>query len=362
MSTEDFLSSQEEDEQKPKFVLGLDIGYGNVKMAYGYAGKDFADLKKKLTVKSFPATFMKIISEDPTLTYKLKNEEKIVKFKEREKEHDYVVFAKDSSKLPTFEDDRCLDVFYPQTEQYMVLFLGALLETRQKEIDLLVIGLPVDQAKKSDKIEYVKKRLTGTFQPSRGKTVTVKEVMVIAQPVGAYFSFASNSPNPPEAFQQSTLFIDTGFYSVDWVLMVSGIIRERSSGSNPNAVSMIIEDTVFRVASEQNGGDVIGATRFEDAVRGGRNYVVSKGKKIEFGNVFGECSENRVTSVIRSIKKAVRADEKLFDDVVLVGGGASYLEAAVREYFPRQNVFLEANNLTANAEGFYWYGVLQLKH
>lgn len=358
MSTEDFLSSQEEDEQKPKFVLGLDIGYGNVKMAYGYAGKDFSDLKKKLTVKSFPATFQKIISEDPTLTYKAKNEEKIVKFME----HDYVVFAKESSKLPTFEDDRCLDVFYPQTEQYMVLFLGALLEARQKEIDLLVIGLPVDQAKKSDKIDYVKKRLTGTFQPSKGKTVTVKDVMVIAQPLGAYFNFASNSPNPEVAFQQSTLFIDTGFYSVDWVLMISGIIQERSSGSNPNAVSMIIEDTVFSVASEKNGGDVIGTTRFEDAVRGGRSYVVSKGAKIEFMDTFNKCSENRVSRVMRLIKKAVRADEKTFDDVVLVGGGAAYFEDAVKKTFPRQNVFLEANNLTANAEGFYWYGVLQLKH
>lgn len=353
MSTEDLLASQEKDEPKSKFILGLDIGYGNVKMAYGYAGNKPAELQKKLTVKSFPATFQKITSENSSLAYRSKGNEKIVSFKD----HNYVVFSSESSKLPTFADDRCMDAFYPQTDQYMVLFLGSLLEVGKEEIDLLVIGLPVNQTTDAEKIEYVKSHLTGTFQSApKAKKVTVKEVAVIPQPVGAFFnSVASNTGS----FDQSTLFCDIGFFSTDWVLMVASVVRDEASGSTSYAVSSIIDDTAYQIGSQH--GNAISTTRFEDAIRGNRNFIMSADEKIEFTETFEKCSEEVVSRVIRIIKKAVRYDEEIFDHIIVVGGGAAYFEDAIKKAFPKKKVLREANSVTANATGFYWYGVFALK-
>lgn len=352
IAMEDILTTQEDDEQKQQFVVGLDIGYGNVKMSYGYAGKNSQELSKKLTTKVFPATFQKFSATESPF-YQVKGKEKFVSFNG----NNYLVFASDSAKLPTFANDRCLDNFYPKTDQYMVLFLGSLLEIGKKEIDLLVIGLPVNQANNPEKVEYVKERLTGTFKLNqKGTSVTVKRVEVIRQPIGAFFNSMANGLGKMD---QSTLFCDIGFYSTDWVLMLSRSIQTQASGSTANAVSNIIEDVAFKVGMTY--GNTISSTRFEDAIREGKHKIESaKHGEIDFEETFKSSTEQVVSTVLRQIKGRVRSFMENIDNIIVVGGGAAYFEDAIKEYFPEQRVICVNDSVTANASGFYWYGVYLL--
>jgi len=347
---EDVFIEQEDDEPNEQFVVGLDIGYGNVKMSYGFAAGEKSPEEVNLTPKVFPATFQEYApGEDPL--YSGNGLEKFVRYKER----NYLVFSPESSKLPNFTSARCTTPKYYKSKQYMILFLGALLEIGRKEIDLLVIGLPVSQADNQEMVNDIKNLLTGTFRPTSKKEVTVKRVEVIRQPIGAYFNAVANRSI---AASDSTLFFDIGFFTTDWVLMMNRTIKKTASGSANFAVSSIIRKAAFSLGHER--GTTVAMTILEDAIREGK-YVIEapNGDKIDFAETFKQCAADVVNDAMSEIYGQVMDYIVLVKNIVIVGGGASYFEEAIMDNFPDKNVILAKDSVTANASGFYWYGSIQ---
>ena len=344
---EDVFIEQEDDEQKEKFVVGLDIGYGNVKMSYGYAAGTKSPAEVNLTTKVFPATFQEYAPGEDRL-YSGNGQEKFVSYKGQ----NYLVFSPESSKLPNFTSSRCTTPKYYKSKQYMILFLGALLEIGKKEIDLLVIGLPVSQADNQEMVNDIKNLLTGSFRPTPKKEVTVKRVEVIRQPIGAYFNAVANCSI---AASDSTLFFDIGFFTTDWVLMMNRTIKKTASGSANFAVSSIIRKTAFSLGHER--GCTVAMTILEDAIREDK-YVIEapNGDKIDFAETFKQCAADVVNDAMSDIYGQVMDYIVLVKNIVIVGGGASYFEEAIRDNFPQQKVILAKDSVTANASGFYWYG------
>ncbi len=63
-----------------------------------------------------------------------------------------------------------------------LFFYAALLMSEQKEIDVLVTGLPVSQYMDVERREALKSRLEGEHQITPKRSVAVKSVVVVPQP------------------------------------------------------------------------------------------------------------------------------------------------------------------------------------
>eukprot|EP01093_Parvamoeba_rugata_P016282 TRINITY_DN5_c0_g4_i3.p3 TRINITY_DN5_c0_g4~~TRINITY_DN5_c0_g4_i3.p3 ORF type:complete len:153 (+),score=19.19 TRINITY_DN5_c0_g4_i3:624-1082(+) len=91
----------------------------------------------------------------------------------------YVV-GPDAKLIVDKTSSRVLDSCYVDSDQYKALLFGALVLMNEQEIDLLVLGLPVDNWSKRD---ASMKLVEGTHIIDE-KEFKVKKVWIIAQPLG----------------------------------------------------------------------------------------------------------------------------------------------------------------------------------
>lgn len=161
-----------------QFVLGLDIGYSNLKMAMGYKGEK-------------TCTVVMPVGEDPLelmpqqFTGGAGASIQVVIDGEK------WVAGVEPDRLQDWE--RELHGDYPSTNPYKALFYAALLMSEQKEIDVLVTGLPVSQYMEVERREALKARLEGEHQSTSKRSVAVKSVVVVPQPASAYMDVVSST-------------------------------------------------------------------------------------------------------------------------------------------------------------------------
>jgi plasmid segregation protein ParM len=107
---------------------------------------------------------------------------------------------------------------YSQTDGYRALTLGAISISGLREIDQLVIGLPIStlatyHAQMAK--QYVGEHLIGAIGAKRKVAAAVSNVTVISQPAGAMLDAVNQNP----ALRKSTnLVIDMGYYTMDFLI------------------------------------------------------------------------------------------------------------------------------------------------
>ena len=111
-----------------KFILGLDIGYSNLKIAMGFKGGHVTTTV--LPVGAGPLALMpqQLTGGEGNCIQVVIDDEKWVAGVEPDRLQGW---------------NRELHDDYPATKPYKALFYAALLLSEQKEIDVLVTGLPV---------------------------------------------------------------------------------------------------------------------------------------------------------------------------------------------------------------------------
>lgn len=111
---------------------------------------------------------------------------------------------------------------YSQTDGYRALMMGALSLSGIREIDQLVIGLPLSTLglyHSQLQEQYSGEHLIGALNAKRKVEVLVKNVHVSSQPAGAMFNAVSLNPG----LRKSTnIVIDMGYYTMDF-LMCEGL-------------------------------------------------------------------------------------------------------------------------------------------
>ncbi|MDF5356544.1 ParM/StbA family protein, partial [Vibrio parahaemolyticus] len=180
---------------------------------------------------------------------------------------------------------------YPSNNPYKALFYAALLMSEQKEIDVLVTGLPVSQYMDVERREALKSRLEGEHQITPKRSVAVKSVVVVPQPAGAYMVVVSSTKYEflLEIIQGvKTFVIDPGFFSVDWVALEEGEVRYHSSGTSLKAMSVLLQET-DRLIQEDHGG-APGIEKIEKAIRAGKAEIFLYGEKVSIKDYFKKAS------------------------------------------------------------------------
>lgn len=325
-----------------QFVLGLDIGYSNLKMAMGFKGGEVTTTV--LPVGAGPLALMpqQLTGGAGSCIQVVIDDEKWVAGVEPDRLQGWV---------------RQLHGDYPATKPYKALFYAALLLSEQKEIDVLVTGLPVSQFMEPERREALKKRLEGEHQITPKRSVTVKSVIVVPQPAGAYMDIVNSTKDEGllEVVQEGkTVVIDPGFFSVDWVALEEGEVRYHSSGTSLKAMSVLLKE-INRSIQEDHGGSP-GIDKIEKALRSGKGEVLLFGQKVGLKEYLDKASFSVAQNALTPMRASMREDGMDVDVVLLAGGGAEAYQAAAKELFPRSRIVMTANPVVANATGFWFCG------
>jgi len=257
----------------------------------------------------------------------------------------------DANKLQNWERDLHDD--FPTTDSYMALYFAALLFSGASHIERLVTGLPVEQAKNATYKNELSSRLTGEFQVTRAKRVTVEAVKVIPQPLGAYIHLIGTASEEDLDFygDARVLVIDPGFGSVDWVMVDPGAqVRTASAGTSPHATSMLLEKASSMIGDDH--GVAPGRDRLDQAHRRDQKTIVLGAERVEIAPYLIRAAQAVCPTALTKMRQSLRAEPRGPDVVLLTGGGAPLYQSTAAEIFPKARIIVPAQPVLANALGF----------
>ncbi len=324
------------------FVVGKDIGYSNLKLAFGDSGKETP------TLRTLPATA--VPEEALASTFVAASDDALVRVTVDGKP--WVVGASTSRILV---EGRELHEDYTRSRSWRALFHAGLLVAGEPVVDRLVVGLPVGQFNDAKRRDRLVRALQGVHPVSPDREVEVRHVEVIPQPGGTFIDRivrADSAQSDSAALMEGrVLVVDPGWYSMDWALFDHGAYRKRSSGSSLSATSSIAEEAARNL--ERDRGVRVAPESFEEALRAGSPNILAGGSRLDIAGPLETASLDIAHSAALAMRQALRAEAASIDLLLLTGGGATLFEAAVREAFPGCPVEVPPQPVLANVRG-YW--------
>lgn len=316
----------------PRFIVGLDIGYSNLKIVYGYENEE----PKSMVLAS---TAQEIRSNSNLKS--VRGDYFIVNVNDKK-----FITGCDASYLYDFCENRCLRPTYTESEFYKALFFTALsaISKETDTIDVLITGLPVSVFSDKALVRQLRESLIGTFNPSDKITVSVNDVLVVPQPVGA---FLQETQNDPDMQQTTVLVADPGFYSFDWVLLEGSIPNNRFSGSSLYATSVVIEETMKKLNSRRT------YFRLEDSIRAGKDKVDIGTGDVPYQTELDESAYEISKFAVNEMYNNMRLMSNKISHIILVGGGSKYYEDQIRKTFPDIPLVISKEPVLSNALGFW---------
>lgn len=259
---------------------------------------------------------------------------------------------------------------------YEALTKGALrymAEAGDTSVDLLVLGLPVNQYNDSKRRDYLRAHYEGQIDLGDGRSIFVKRVLVQAQPMGGYAAVddylddlngvisrtngALQSLPSGEALDDlAVLMIDPGEHTLDWLLIQEGTINPRASGAASDAgrhrvVRAVLESLVASIGRPL-GPAVL--PRINDALRTGVPVKLAgvAHDLRQFDPVIRSVVEDSINRMVDGLRDAF----EIVDLMVLVGGHPEGYRDVLASRFPAIPVFVMPNSMEANVRGFQMIG------
>ncbi|AGG89097.1 ParM/StbA family protein [Rhodanobacter denitrificans] len=238
---------------------------------------------------------------------------------------------------------------YAGTPEYMALYYGALARVGSNVIDHLVTGLPVAQCKDKERARYVKSLLLGRHNVREGFSVSVNQVTIVPQAVGAYYAFQDRRI-AAQPQHDTLLVVDFGHFSVDWVLISGRSFRDSSSNSCAQGGSYVIDRMVSLIKAKH--GIAVGRERIYGYVREGLKAVHLGTEEVDLHAIGHAAAAEVAPTVVGQIRASLRDQSTDVNRVLLCGGSTPFFEAAMRDAFPKAVYELAPMPVLANAIGF----------
>ena len=344
----------------PTVSAAADIGYGHVKTAVKHG-----DMIKTDTFPSYVG-----IASSPTSMAGLAGLAALDVVEVDIRGRRFLV-GPDSPKTRTINAERNRDSSYASTDQYMALMLGALHRMRLPEIDVLVVGLPMNTIEANG--AELRHRLTGKHlvpafeRQGHGLTeVVVREVLVLGQPVGALLDASSRDP---ELQRKTTIVLDWGWNTLDILGIEGGKPRKDRITAFQGGVAGYIDEVAKSVNAwlRQTHPHVreklrLSAHLYEEALRAGKPLETSLGP-IDLAPHIKSASA-MVDQCFDQVAAILGEDTGSITAAVLAGGGTKLVnaEAHFRRRFPLiSNVIVPADPQFSIVRGFLAAGLKRLQ-
>jgi plasmid segregation protein ParM len=267
------------------------------------------------------------------------------------------------------------DEFYRGTI-YEALTKGALrymVETGDTHIDLLVLGLPVNQYNDAKRRDYLRAHYEGQIDLGDDKRISVGKVAVQAQPMGGYAAIDEHLDQLNQVITQTggaleplqsgedldelaVLMVDPGEHTLDWLLIQQGSINPKASGAASDAG----RHRVVRAVQEALAAEI--GRPLGPAVMPRINEALRSHKPVKLAGVAHDLTrfEPVIMSVVEdSINRMVdglRDAHEIIDLIVLVGGHPERYRDVLAKRFPAIPVFVMPEAMSANVRGFQMIG------
>lgn len=328
-------------------VVGLDHGNGWVKVKTE---------GKEITLPSYFANKADLGDDFIKSKYKL-NE-----YTSNDDKGNTYLWGEDISKLnskyliPTYGmQDRYKQDRYNLLTQFA---LASVLEGSEEDV-LVVTGVPSSEKgtiKEEDLIDVIK----GTHVVSingEEKIIKVKQVTVLAQPIGSVLSLYLDEEGSVEddSYEDSLIgVIDIGSGTTD-IDQVEDLRREGATPSLPEGISDVYTDIVEYVRKE-NPNLTVSIQDIEFNFETGIYRESKRTASIDFTKEKEKAVKKLADKIIQHLAQTWKTWDK-FDEIIITGGGAAPLKKALSDLLSDVNVI--ENSQTANAEGFFRYGQYQ---
>ena len=339
-----------------KKVGSIDVGYGNTKYVSG------ADEDGNLIHGSFPSITPMASTQSISGNMFMARDTKIV-------DVDGTLFevgVESEALISGSNTDaaKVLDESYIFSAQYKALFLGALSYMGNEEYDVLVLGLPVNYIRNAEKLAAL---FTGEFDLADGKKCTVKEVIVIPQPLGGFYQVAIDNDLYEDMLEEYNLIIDPGYLTFD-VLTTKGLSPiDQRSDAIPGGMSKIL-NALSKSISQQIDRTYDDLSAIDNAIRKPRKIKNEDGtferkRALKIGKQIIELDEHikKTTPVIENSITAMKNIVKTYDNIeniILVGGAENIFLKRIEKHLVDREILKADNSLFSNAIGFYYVGLL----
>lgn len=320
-------------------VRSLDLGWGWAK--YGRLSRS----TNELVYESFPSLAPRHSGMDLSLSVIGQRNTTIV-----DVEGTLYEVGPDSADLDSNDSSRNLNDQYIHTEQYKAVFLGALHYIAEPVIDLLVVGLPLSNMASAGKL---KELVVGTHRIRGEESVTVRDALVVPQPLGGlYYCLAEKEKLGLEFMDEETnLIIDPGFLTFDFLLAHGRRAVENRSGAHNGGVSKVLRaiaeslSTKFGIKYDNLGAIDAGLRRRKLKINGGVEELEAHIRN----------TRSTVEAAVNFMKNIV-GDGSDIDNIVLLGGGAAVYRKTIESFFPRHKLVVLEDAQLANVRGFQLAG------
>lgn len=270
---------------------------------------------------------------------------------------------------------------WSRSDMYRAVMLGALHYMNVDHIDLLVLGLPVNQYLSEDRCNRLADEYRGTLELPEGRKVTIKRVEIRPQPFGGYVEAGNyidqvnesiravkkaagdsalavdELASPEEIIDKNcVLVVDPGEHTLDWLLVDKGVINTKASGAASDSgrhrivrdVQRAIEKDLERAINPSN------LSRINEALR--TNTPLKLGGKLIDLSAYKTVVAQSVADPISRLIEGLRGLEDRIDLIFVVGGHPEIYERALKERFPYTPVTVLKESLYANVRGFQRIG------
>lgn len=327
----------------PKIVRSLDLGSGFAKFNRLVDGK--------LEYTSFPSLAPLASGRDMGSAVLGKRDTVVVSV-----ENSLYEVGPDSSDIDSNDSTRNLNEQYIYTDQYRAVMYGVLHYMREKVIDLLVVGLPLTTLHRA---EDLRKITLGVHKINDTETVEVKDVMVIAQPLGGlYYCMAQAEHRPEFEFlaEETNLIIDPGYLTFDFLKTIGKKINDAHSGAHPGGVSKILR-AVCDSISAKFGITYANIAAIDKAIPKRRIKINGK---VEDLVEHIRAAKPAVDGSINFLKNVV-GDGADIDNIILLGGGQGIYARTLTTYFKNHTIYVLPDAQFANVKGYQAAGDAHMK-
>lgn len=243
---------------------------------------------------------------------------------------------------------RSLSEDFAATPGYAALLAGALHYAGAREVDRLVLGLPVHNTQKY--AAHLKDRFAGTHDFGWGD-IHVGSVLPLPQPLGTLIHYIQQSGkqyDPDNAY----LVIDVGYFTTDWVVARGYTVDDTRSGGVPGGAARVYQQVASLITADRGQPDA-GIERIDKAIRESK-HLVYFGEDLDLSPYLSEAMALTQQPVKEVQTRVGRTDD--LRAIILTGGGAQLYAPAIRAAFPLNPIHMMESPCFANVRGFYTIG------
>ncbi|WP_079436979.1 PRTRC system protein D [Zoogloea sp. LCSB751] len=333
-------------------VRALDVGYGNVKYVASRT-------QSTLTCKLFPSLAPRAVEMDLAGDFVRKRDTKrvVVNGIAYEVGPDVKLAQKGSEIGRMLQENYCL------SEHYKALVYGGLLHmTRSHELEVLVLGLPLNTY-----LGYkdpLAKAFTGThILDAEGRACTVKNVVVVPQPLGGLYDYAFGTRQLSVVKKSTSLVIDPGFCTLDWLVAEGTTPNDARSGARAHGgMSEVLKDVMEQVAldAECTIDELGGTERIDAALRDNLPIrVFGHALTVRTNADYIKLAQARAKDALQAMLERIGSIGDI-DNIILVGGGSYVYIDVLHSYFPKHNIVVFPDSVFSNVRGFQLLGEIWL--